>query len=299
MISPAQLKVRQNFIGASDAAAAIGLNPWKTPLDLWLEKTGQAEPFNGNEQTYWGNVLEPIVAARLAQETDRKVRRHGMTQISKVFPHMACHLDFKATGKPIIIEIKTGGYWARNDWGESGSDQIPDMVLIQVTHQMIVTGYKKALVGVLLGGQEFRHYALDFDDDLAQMIVKKEREFWQYVIEKTPPPPATLNDLKSLYPNDNGLSIEAPESIIQLVESLKEAKFNSNEAAAQVEVLEIQLKNFMGANSLLTDSLGNPLVTWRNQSTNRIDTTQLKKQHPEIALACTKATESRVLRLQK
>ncbi|MEI6267575.1 MAG: YqaJ viral recombinase family protein [Methylococcaceae bacterium] len=298
MITEEQKQARKNFIGASDAAAAIGLNPYKTPLDVYLEKTGQVEPFAGNEATYWGNLLEPMVAIRYELETGLKLRKHGMTIVSKIYPFMGCHIDRKVTGQPVVVEIKTGGFWTRNDWGGSGTDQIPDSVLVQVTHQMIVTDFKKALVAVLLGGQEFRHYEIEFDDSLAQIIIDKEQAFWQYVVEQTPPPPTTQSDLKQLYPSDNGESITATPDIEHIVEALKTAKDIEKIAAGNVDGLELELKSFIGNNTTLVDGKGQTLASWKAQTTNRIDTSELKKELPEIAAKYTKATESRVLRIK-
>lgn len=298
MITEAQRQQRQQFIGGSDAATAIGINPYKTPLDLYFEKIGRAEPFDGNEATYWGNVLEQPVANRLAEETGLKLRRHSQTLIAADYPFMGCHLDFKVTGQPIAVEIKTGGFFTRKDWGPSGSDQIPDQYLAQVHHQMIVSGYDKALVGVLLGGQEFRHYEIGLDKGLAEIIIEKESAFWQCVTTRTPPPAITLSDIAALYPIDTGSSIEAPLSVVELVEELKAAKTKANDAATKVELIEIQIKNFIGSNSTLIDSNGKTLATWKIQTTNRVDTTALKAEAPEIAAKFTKASESRVLRVK-
>ncbi len=298
MITEVQRQQRQRFIGASDAAAAIGINPYKTPVDLYFEKIGQAEPFAGNERTYWGNMLEQPVANRLAEETGFKLRKHGQTLIAKDYPFMACHLDFKVTGQPIVVEIKTGGFFTRKDWGPSGGDEIPDQYLVQVHHQMICAGYDKALVGVLLGGQEFRHYEIKFDKDLAQLIIEKEAEFWEHVTTRTPPPATTLEDIASLYPIDTGSSIEATAEIVEIVEQLKAAKAESAEQKSKTDALELQLKTFMADNSTLIGLDGKPLATWKTQTTNRIDTTGLKLDAPEVAAKFTKATESRVLRIK-
>lgn len=299
MITEAQRVARNGFIGASDAAAAMGLNAHKTPYDLWLDKTGQQSvPFEGNEFTYWGNVLEPVVADRLAEETGYKLRRHGRTITAKDYPFMGCHLDYKVTALPTVVEIKTGGYFTKDQWGESGSDQVPDNYLIQVQHQMICTGYKQALVAVLLGGQEFRWYQINYDADLAQLIIEKLTAFWQYVVNRVPPPPSNNNDLRGLFPNDDGLSIEADTDVIGWLKELDTAKTMAANVALVIDTLELQIKNFIGVNSAIVDSKGKPLATWKAQTTNRIDTTQLKRDLPDIAETYTKATSSRVLRVK-
>jgi putative phage-type endonuclease len=265
---------------------------------LYFEKIGQAEPFEGNERIYWGNMLEQPVANCLSEKTGYKLRKHSQTLIAANHTFMCCHLDFKVTGQPIVVEIKTGGFFTRKDWGPSGSDEIPDQYLIQVHHQMICSGYDKALVGVLLGGQEFRHYEIGFDKSLAELIIEKETEFWQHVTTRTPPPATTLDDIASLYPIDTGASIEATTDIIEIVEQLKAAKTESAEHKSKADALELQLKTFMTDNTTLIGPDGKPIATWKTQTTNRINTTALKTDAPEIAAKFTKATESRVLRVK-
>jgi len=298
MITEAQRQQRHQFIGGSDAAAAIGINPYKTPLDLYFEKTGQAEPFEGNERTYWGSVLEQPVANRLSEETGLKLRRHSQTLIAANHPFMGCHLDFKVTGEPIVVEIKTGGFFTRKDWGSSGSDEIPDQYLTQVHHQMICSGYDKALVGVLLGGQEFRHYEIGLDKSLAQILIEKEADFWQHVTTRTPPPATTLDDIAALFPQDSGTSIEATADILEIVDQLKAIKLESVEQKGKADALELALKSFMADHSTLIGVDGKPIATWKTQASNRIDTTALKADAPEIAAKFTKASESRVLRVK-
>lgn len=298
MITDKQKQVRQNFIGASDASAAIGINPYKTAYDLWLEKTGQKESFNGNELTYWGNMLEFPVANRLSEECGFKFRRYTQTVIAKDYHCMGCHLDFKVTGKPIVVEIKTGGFFTRKNWGESGTDQIPDDYLIQVQHQLICTGYRRALIGVLLGGQEFRHYSINFDEELARVIIQKEVEFWKHVTDRTPPLPINLYDIAQLYPSDLGKSIIATPEIISTLEELKAIKTSAVQIKNELEGLELKLKSYLADNSNLTDSNGKILATWKNQTSKRLDSITLKKEQPEIASRYLKPTESRVLRIK-
>lgn len=298
MITSEQAAARQEFIGASDASTAIGVNPYKTPYELWLDKTGQAEPFAGNEATYWGNLLEAPVAQRLSEETGLKLRRHGQTIIAKDHDFMGCHLDYKVTGSPIAVEIKTGGLFTRDNWGKTGTDQIPDNYLVQVHHQMICSGYSQALVGVLLGGQEFRHYLINFDESLAKIIIEKEREFWRHVTDKTPPPPNNLSDIASLHPKDNGAAIEATADIIAELDQLKTLKQSMSSTKSQADAVELRIKSFLADNTTLTDSSGKALATWKAQSSNRIDTAKLKKEQPELCKQFTKTNESRVLRLK-
>ena len=114
------LNVRKQGIGSSDAAAAVGLNPYLSPLELWMIKTGRdqdlpkPDPFDEASPIYWGSLLEPIVARHYTKHTGRKVRR-----INAVLQHpdpdkswMLANLDYTVVGgdEVQILECKTAGF---------------------------------------------------------------------------------------------------------------------------------------------------------------------------------------------
>src|SRR4051812_40438536 len=97
------LAVRQQGIGSSDAAAAVGLNPYKSQLELWLEKTGQAKASGPHEDdgaspTYWGTLLEPIVAAQYTRKSGNRVRRVNAVLVHAEHPWMLANLDREVVG---------------------------------------------------------------------------------------------------------------------------------------------------------------------------------------------------------
>lgn len=57
------LKGRGHTIGGSDASATVGMNPYKTNEQLWLEKTGQAVPEDISDKPYvkYGQEAEPLL----------------------------------------------------------------------------------------------------------------------------------------------------------------------------------------------------------------------------------------------
>lgn len=102
------LKMRKAGIGGSEAAAIVGLNPWKSAFQLWMEKTGQVEPedLSDNEYVYWGNVLEQAVADRFCELTGKKVQRRGMLQDDE-YPYMLASVDRMVVGENAGLECKT------------------------------------------------------------------------------------------------------------------------------------------------------------------------------------------------
>ena len=207
------LEVRKTGIGSSDAAAAVGLNPYKSALELWLEKTGKdgnlpaIDPMDDSHPTFWGSLLEPTVAAVYTKRTGNRVRK-----VNAVLQHpdqslsfMLANIDRLVTGDPqvSILECKTAGMNGARLWKEG----VPEYVQLQVQHQLAVTGKQAADVAVLVCGQELQIHRVHRDARLIETLIDLERRFWAYVTRNTPPPPdgsdSAAKALQALYSHDN------------------------------------------------------------------------------------------------
>jgi len=217
------LNVRKQGIGSSDAAAAVGLNPYQSQLELWMIKTGRdgnlpkIDPNDESSPMYWGTILEPIVAAHYTKRTGHKVRR-----INAVLQHsdpdkswMLANLDYSVVGceDVQILECKTAGEFGSRLW----RDGVPEYIQCQVQHQMAVTGKAVVDVCVLICGQEIRVYRIERDDALINRLIELERKFWHYV-EHDIEPPADGSDsagqaLRALYPQDSGNTLDLTEDL--------------------------------------------------------------------------------------
>lgn len=215
------LQVRKHGIGSSDAAAAVGLNPYQSMLELWLIKTGrdaelpQLDPEDDSQPAFWGTVLEPIVAEHYARKTGRKVRR-----VNAVLQHpdkdkawMLANIDREIVGCPDvhILECKTAGEFGSRLW----RDGVPEYIQCQVQHQLAVTGKQAADVCVLLCGQDLQIFRIERDEDLIASLIELERRFWHYVETDTPPPTdgsaSSARALQCLYPRDNSTTLDCTE----------------------------------------------------------------------------------------
>ena len=158
------LTVRKGGIGSSDAASAVGLNPYKSQLQLWMEKTGRygnlpkVDPNDETSPMYWGTLLEAIVAAHYTKQTGHKVRR-----INAVLQHpkeswMLANLDREVMGAPDvqILECKTAGLNGSRLWKEG----VPEYIQLQVMHQLAVTGNKPLMLRCLFAARSCRSTAL-------------------------------------------------------------------------------------------------------------------------------------------
>lgn len=206
------LEVRKNGIGGSDAAAAVGLSPYMSPLELWLIKTGRdanlprPDPHDTAEPIYWGTLLEPIVAASYTKQTNNKVRRVNAVLQHPTIPFMLANVDREVVGNREVqlVECKTAGEFGARLW----RDGVPEYVQLQVQHQLAVTGKQAADVAVLLCGQKLEVHRVIRDDVLIARLIELEAAFWQFV-ETDTPPPADGSDsadraLRCLYPGAGG-----------------------------------------------------------------------------------------------
>lgn len=206
------LEVRKNGIGGSDAAAAVGLSPYMSPLELWLIKTGhdanlpRPDPRDTSEPIYWGTLLEPIVSAAYTAQTGNRVRKINAVLRHPTIPWMIANVDREVVGcrDVQLLECKTAGEFGARLW----RDGVPEYVQLQVQHQLAVTGRQAADVAVLICGQKLEVHRVARDDALIARLIELEAAFWRFV-ETDTPPPADGSDsadraLRCLYPGAGG-----------------------------------------------------------------------------------------------
>jgi putative phage-type endonuclease len=272
---------RRKGIGGSDAAAALGLNRWKSPLRLYLEKIGEIESNVDTEAAYWGNILEDIVAKEFEKRTGKKTQRVNAILIHPDHEWMIANIDRKVVGESAILECKTTSTWNKDEWKD---DEIPQEYIIQLQHYLAVTGYEKAYIAVLIGGNKFVWKELGRDEELINMIIEGEQRFWEMVGNRTPPELDGSQDanaiLEYLYPKaEEGTSIELPayESLVDEIVSLNKQIKQLEELKAEKEN---KLKEAIGEHE--TAIVGKYKITWKNITSNRFDSRTFKKEYPDL-----------------
>ena len=177
-------------------------------MDVYLEKLGMSDEEPDNRAIHWGNKLERVVAKEYSERTGHKLTKPRV-MISEEYPWMRVNLDFMAhtiKDEKRIVEVKTANQYMADKWGEEGTDQVPDEYLVQGVHGMIVAKVYICDIPVLIGGQDFRTYTVEYDKELAQMVIDREHDFWHnHVKAKIPPPPQSGKDVETLFAIDNGL----------------------------------------------------------------------------------------------
>ena len=302
------LDVRKQGIGSSDAAAAVGLNPYQSQLELWLIKTGRdadlAKPDAEDESSpmYWGNILEPIVAAHYTKHSGHKVRR-----INAVLQHpepdkswMLANLDYAVVGADDvqILECKTAGEYGAKLWREG----VPEYVQCQVQHQLAVTGKHAADVCVLICGQEIKIHRIERDEALIAKLIELERRFWHYVLTDTPPPAdgseSAAKALQALYPRDAGNTLDLSEdkAVSAMFTELVQVRVSLDDGKKREDFLRQQIQQRMGDSSKAVFATGS--VSWkRSKDSLSLDVATLLQEHPELLkqYALTRAGSRRFL----
>lgn len=277
------LMARRRGIGGSDAAAIAGLNRWRSPIAVWLEKTGQIVPEEPGEAAYWGTILEDIVAQEFTKRTGKKVRRRNAILQHPEHPFMLANVDRLVVGERAGLECKISSEYRKGEWGEDG-ETLPPEYLIQVQHYMAVTGYDSWYLAVLIGGNKFIHFRVDRDQELIDYLIKIESDFWKLVEDGTPPPmdgsDASSELLNRLYPKSNSEAIELPKSALELIEEREHWAEQEKLMAEKKQEAENKLKQLLGDNEV--GWAGERKVTWKTVTSQRLDTKKLQAEHPDI-----------------
>lgn len=295
---------RKDYIGGSDAAAVLGLSRYRTPLDVWAEKTGAiARPDRSKElHIKLGHRLEQVVSELFCEETGLEVRRVRETQVHPKYPFLRAQIDRRIIKSSEILECKTTSGFNAKEWED---DDVPSEYVLQCLHQLMVTGKERCHIACLIGGnQDFVTKVIERDDELIAELERKEIAFWENFIVPKVMPAVSASDagtLLALFPQaETEDPITLPSDVEAMAQRIKE--IGSDKTGAIGALLEEQdkLKNeiraLVGEASIAV--VGKYKITWKNQSTGvRLDTDRIKLEAPEVYEKFGKAGSTRVLRI--
>ncbi|MGF6997256.1 YqaJ viral recombinase family protein [Paraburkholderia sp. GAS32] len=284
------LSARKNGIGGSDAAAAIGLSPYMSPLELWLIKTGRdanvprPDADDTTEPVYWGTLLEPIVAASYTKQTGNRVRRVNAVLRHRSIPFMLANIDREVVGVPDvqILECKTAGEFGARLWREG----VPEYVQVQVQHQLAVTGKRAADVAVLLCGQKLDVHRIERDDALIARLIPLEAAFWRYVETDTPPPAdgseSADRALRHLYPGTGGtVDFSDDRRMSSAFADLVAVRADIEQREAQEALLKQTIQQAMAEADRAIFETGSVSFK-RSRDSTGVDLKRLLVDHPEF-----------------
>lgn len=288
------LRERQCGIGGSDVGAIAGVNKYKTPFEVYIEKTEPiTEVKEQSESAYFGDIFEDIVAKEFEKRTGLKVRRDRKHYKHKEYPFMVANIDRRIVGKNAILECKTANQYLLKEWED---EEVPASYLLQVQHYLAVTGAERGYIAVLVGGQKFIWKEVSRDEELIKMIIQLEKDFWSLVEAKTPPAldgsSAAEKYLKERYKEvEENKSVELGFEYKDKVKTYLEMKEQLKGFEIKVKELENQIKFEIG-NAEYAYAPGYSL-SWKKILSNRVDSKKLKAEYPEVYEKVVKESISR------
>jgi putative phage-type endonuclease len=259
------LAMRKQDITSTESAALFGMSPYMTHFDLWHRKHSGAVPeFKSNERMKWGNRLEAAIANGIAEEQGWEIQplkdymRLADLRIGSSFDFVITNL-----GEPVHLEIKNVDYLAfRDGWIEhdDGTIEAPEHIEMQVQHQMLVSGYKRAYIGAFIAGNRGVVIERERDEAVIAAIRAKIAEFWRTVDAGQEPAPVMPGDAETVirlnqYAEPGKiLDANGDATIASLVENYKRAAKQAKDWEEDKEVCKAKLLEAIGdAEKVLLD----------------------------------------------
>lgn len=288
--------LRKQYIGGSDAASVVGMNPFSSPFSLWAEKVGKTPEFEGNLATEVGTFLEEFVAKKFERETGKTVRRCNLSLVNDEYPWAIANVDRLIVGEDAGLEIKTT---SELNMKRFKNGEYPGNYYCQCVHYLAVTGKKRWYLAVLVGNRQFLTFEIDRDEEEIKALMEAECSFWLKYVETRKAPPAdgsgsTSEAIKQIFNVESGDTVELPgmDSIFQqralIQKQIKQLKEQQDE-------LDNQVKVAMGSASKAI--CGMYSVSWKLQDTGGLDRDRIRKDYPGIDFSKYAKSQTRVFRV--
>lgn len=300
---------RAKYLGGSDIAAVLGISPWRTPLELWRDKTkprieGTPKKVFTRGQRWEAVVAEMLVESLRAQGHDVEILAANLRYQDPELPFLAAEIDFelRIDGADDVTncELKTVHPFRMREWGDSGSDDLPVHYTAQVMHGLGVTGRRLGLLAALFGADELRTYPVNADPETIAGMRAQALAFWRdHVQTGLPPAPKTIADLGILFGKESdGPPLLADEELTAQVMRLRALQAEIKAREAESEAVEFEVRRAMRDASELVMPNGKTAATWKERSGTWLDETALKEAHPKLTREFTRTWTKRVFNLK-
>lgn len=248
------LEVRKNRIGGSDIAAIAGLNSFRSPLQVWAEKTGRAEPCEENIRMWWGTVQEPNVAKLFTKVTGWEVFKVGEVWQHDLMDWAIATPDYQiadhtAEHDEALVEIKTTSINGAKYWSD---DAAPDAAAIQLQWQMEIGGIEHGYCCGLIAGDpsNLKTPHMERNRDIGYQLLEQGSKFMDLVRSDTPPG-ATGKDIElieKLYPNHNSEEITLGGDAARLFARWDELKTLIKTHETELDMIKARFMTEVGMN---------------------------------------------------
>lgn len=270
MLTEEQRLNRLKGLGASDSSIIMGYSTFKTPYELYLEKTGiiSIEDDEESEQQYWGNTLERVILGEFAKRNNVTLEFPDTIYHPK-HPFMFANLDAYCPSLNAVVEAKNANAFMRQYWDDSHRDGMPMQYLIQVAKQVACADVEMGFCCVLLGGNEYKQFVYKRDLELERMIVAADTKFWDCVQLRIEPDLIAISDYKLRFPDSITKKIVAPESLLPTLEELADIRESIKKWEKRQDVLKMKVMEYMKDNESLVTETGSTICTWKTNKRGR------------------------------
>lgn len=274
--------LRKDYIGGSDAASVIGLNPYKSAYSLWAEKLGKLPEFEGNLATDMGTYLEDFVAKLFEKETGKKVRRECRSIFNDKYPWAIANCDRMVVGEDAGLECK---FTDSLNLKKYKGGEYPERFYAQCVHYLAVTGKKRWYLAVLIGNKDFKWFCIERDEEEIAALMSEEEKFYNNVKTETPPAvdglESTDKALSKVYPdsNEDTVSLMAYETDLMQYLALSE---QINALEKQKGEMANRVKAFMAEAG--KGESNRYKVSWSTSSRRNFDAKAFAADHKDIDL---------------
>lgn len=292
--------LRAKYIGGSDAASVVGLNPFSSPYALWAEKTGKTPPFEGNLATDVGTYLEDFIAKKFEKESGKKVRRVNKSILNDKYPWAIANIDREIVGEESGLECKST---SELNTSKFRGGEYPTNYYCQCVHYLATTEKTRWFLAVLIGNKQFKIYLLTriendikpewcessvyISDEEIAALMNAEKGFMENNVKKDIPPApdgsdSTSKTISILYPESNGETVnlfgyEADlKSYMTYCSLIKDMERQRDEVANRV-------KAFLGEAG--RGESNDYKVTFTTSSRSTFDSKRFASEHPDIDLS--------------
>ena len=311
---------RAKSLGGSDVAAILGLSPYRSAVDVWMEKTGKPIEMKDSLPLRFGSFAEEFVASEYSRHTGYSLINHPYAITHPSYPYFGGHIDRFVTKASItpssdiakleyargqltaidgaviekLLECKTANPFMQQQWGDAGTDQVPLPYLCQCLWYMAITQVNQTDLAVLFGNADFRIYHIARDLQLEQMLLEKADYFWnQYVLKDAPPPAQSEADYQSLFTKTTlAKSVEASSELVKSIGHISKVQQRIDQGEEELSKIKQQVMATLQDAEILTYQ-GKTLATWKAPKPSvRLDAKQLEKDHPALVAQYQNASQS-------
>lgn len=227
------LKERLEVVTSTEVSALFDISPYMTRFELWHKKKNKdVGEINENERMKWGTRLQESIALGIGVDNGWEVnpftefKKLDGLKIGSSFDYQVLIPMGANEGEDdltALLEIKNVDALAfRDGWLIDGENiEAPPHIELQVQHQLLVSGYKKAYIGALVGGNKVFLIERTADEEIFEQIKIKVKEFWKSIEDGIEPEPDFKRDsefISKLYNKaDIGSVAYADEDVSNLV----------------------------------------------------------------------------------